>query len=180
MKNDLEKLKNAKPLSDSQVLSAAQKLIKEYSFNLNDKSYNLLFNDEDLQDIDTLRLEVNSLLNSRVAQLYTHFASWVAKIAIQTEQGVIAGITGDLLWKKCRNTDSDVSKVFCNTKPVRAAYAEHEIAKGKKDPKVKQFEHALAIENAKVPIWPALTMLERTKTFKFDSVRNAVKSKTKK
>ena len=58
--------------------------------------------------------------------------------------------------------------------------AAYDIAKKNKDPKLKQFEHALAIENAKVPIWPAITMLERTKTFKFDAVRNAVKSKAKK
>ena len=180
MKNDWEKLKNAKPLSDSQVLSAAQKLIKEYSFNLNDKSYNLLFNDEDLQDIETLRLKVNSLLNSRVAQLYAHFASWVAKIAIQTEQGTIAGMIQDLLFKKCRDTDSDLSKDFCNSKPLRKAMAAYDIAKTNKDPKLKQLEHVLAIENAKVPIWPAITMLERTKEFKFNAVRNAVKSKAKK
>lgn len=180
IKNDLEKLKNAKPLSDSQVLSAAQKLIKEYSFNLNDKSYNLLFSDEELQDIDTLRLKVNSLLNSRVAQLYTHFASWVAKIAIQTEQGTIAGMIQDLLFKKCRDIDSDLSKDFCNSKPLRKAMVAYDIAKKNKDPKLKQLEHVLAIENAKIPIWPAITILERTKEFKFDAVRNAVKSKAKK
>ena len=180
IKNDLEKLENAKPLSDSQVSSAAQKLIKEYSFNLNDKSYNLLFSDEDLQDIETLRLKVNSLLNSRVAQLYTHFASWVAKIAIQTEQGTIAGMIQDLLFKKCKGTNSDLSNVFCNLKPIRKAMVAYNIAKDKKDPNLKQFEHVLDIENAKVPIWPAMTILERTKTFKFDTVRNAVKSKAKK
>ena len=87
----------------------------------------------------------------------------------------------DLLFNTCRYTNSDVSKVFCNTKPIRQAYAECETAKDKKDPKLKQqLQHVLDIENAKVPICSALTMLERTKSFKFDSVRNAVKSKTKK
>ena len=87
----------------------------------------------------------------------------------------------DLLFNTCRNTNSDVSKVFCNTKPIRQAYAERETAKDKKDPKlIKQFDRVLNIENAKVPIQPALIMLERVKTFKFDAIRNVVKSKTKK
>ena len=156
------------------------KRIKEYSFNINDKSYNLLFTDEELQDIETLRLKVNSLLNSRVAQLYTHFASWIAKIAIQTEQGIIPGMIEDLLFNKCRDIDSDLSDVFCNSKPLRKAMTACKIAEQKKDPKLKQLERVKSIESAKIPIQPALTMLERTKTFKFDAVRNAVKSKAKK
>ena len=86
----------------------------------------------------------------------------------------------NLLFNKCRDTDSDLSNVFCNSKPLRKAMVAYDIAKKKKDPNLKQLEHVLAIENAKIPIQPAITMLERTKTFKFDAVRNAVKSKTKK
>ena len=86
----------------------------------------------------------------------------------------------DLLFKKCKRVNSDLSKVFCNLKPIRTALVAYETAKNKKDPNLKQLEHVLDIENAKVPIWPAMTILERTKTFKFDAVRNAVKSKAKK
>ena len=98
----------------------------------------------------------------------------------QTEEGTIAGIMEDSLFGKCRDINSDVSKAFCNTKAIRKAYVEQENAKNNKDPKLKQFEHVLNIEQSKTPIWPALLILGRTKTFKFDAVRNAVKSKAKK
>ena len=43
----------------------------------------------------------------------------------------------DLLFKKCRDTDSDLSKDFCNSKPLRKAMVAYDIAKKNKDPKLK-------------------------------------------
>ena len=180
IKNDLETLKNAKPLSDSQVSSAAQKLIKEYSFNINDKTHNLLFDDAELQDIDTLRNKVNSLLNSRVAQLYAHFASWIAKISIQTEIGSIAHNMRTSLFEKCNNIDSDLRKEFYNTVAVRKTLTAYETARTKKDPNLQQIAHVHQIEESKVPILPALNILARSEKFDFNQTRNAVKSRAKK
>lgn len=180
IKNDLETLENAKPLSDSQVSSAAQKLIKEYSFNINGKSHNLLFDDAELQDIDTLRNKVNSLLNSRVAQLYAHFASWIAKISIQTEIGSIAHNMRTSLFEKCNNIDSDLRKEFYNTVAVRKTLTAYETARTKKDPNLQQIAHVHQIEESKVPILPALNILARSEKFDFNQTRNAVKSRAKK
>lgn len=180
IKNDLETLENAKPLSDSQVSSAAQKLIKEYSFNINDKTHNLLFDDAELQDIDTLRNKVNSLLNSRVAQLYAHFASWIAKISIQTEIGSIAHNMRTSLFEKCNNIDSDLRKEFYNTVAVRKTLTAYETARTKKDPNLQQIAHVHQIEESKVPILPALNILARSEKFDFNQTRNAVKSRAKK
>ena len=180
IKNDLETLENAKPLSDSQVSSAAQKLIKEYSFNINGKSHNLLFDDAELQDIDTLRNKVNSLLNSRVAQLYAHFASWIAKISIQTEIGSIAHDMRRSLFEKCNNIDSDLRKEFYNTVAVRKTLTAYETARTKKDPNLQQIAHVHQIEESKVPILPALNILARSEKFDFNQTRNAVKSRAKK
>ena len=180
VKNDLETLENAKPLSDSQVSSAAQKLIKEYSFNINGKSHNLLFDDAELQDIDTLRNKVNSLLNSRVAQLYAHFASWIAKISIQTEIGSIAHDMRRSLFEKCNNIDSDLRKEFYNTVAVRKTLTAYETARTKKDPNLQQIAHVHQIEESKVPILPALNILARSEKFDFNQTRNAVKSRAKK
>lgn len=180
VKNDLETLENAKPLSDSQVSSAAQKLIKEYSFNINGKSHNLLFDDAELQDIDTLRNKVNSLLNSRVAQLYAHFASWIAKISIQTEIGSIAHNMRTSLFEKCNNIDSDLRKEFYNTVAVRKTLTAYETARTKKDPNLQQIAHVHQIEESKVPILPALNILARSEKFDFNQTRNAVKSRAKK
>lgn len=180
VKNDLETLENAKPLSDSQVSSAAQKLIKEYSFNINGKSHNLLFDDAELQDIDTLRNKVNSLLNSRVAQLYAHFASWIAKISIQTEIGSIAHDMRASLFEKCNNIDSDLRKEFYNTVAVRKTLTAYETARTKKDPNLQQIAHIHQIEESKVPILPALNILARSEKFDFNQTRNAVKSRAKK
>ena len=180
IKNDLETLENAKPLSDSQVSSAAQKLIKEYSFNINGKSHNLLFDDAELQDIDTLRNKVNSLLNSRVAQLYAHFASWIAKISIQTEIGSIAHNMRTSLFEKCNNIDSDLRKEFYNTVAVRKTLTAYETARAKKDPNLQQIAHVHQIEESKVPILPALNILARSEKFDFNQTRNAVKSRAKK
>ena len=180
IKNDLETLENAKPLSDSQVSSAAQKLIKEYSFNINGKSHNLLFDDAELQDIDTLRNKVNSLLNSRVAQLYAHFASWIAKISIQTEIGSIAHNMRTSLFEKCNNIDSDLRKEFYNTVAVRKTLTAYETARTKKDPNLQQLAHVHQIEESKVPILPALNILARSEKFDFNQTRNAVKSRAKK
>lgn len=180
IKNDLETLENAKPLSDSQVSSAAQKLIKEYSFNINDKTHNLLFDDAELQDIDTLRNKVNSLLNSRVAQLYAHFASWIAKISIQTEIGSIAHNMRNSLFEKCNNIDSDLRKEFYNTVAVRKTLTAYETARAKKDPNLQQIAHVHQIEESKVPILPALNILARSEKFDFNQTRNAVKSRAKK
>ena len=180
IKNDLETLENAKPLSDSQVSSAAQKLIKEYSFNINDKTHNLLFDDAELQDIDTLRNKVNSLLNSRVAQLYAHFASWIAKISIQTEIGSIAHNMRTSLFEKCNNIDSDLRKEFYNTVAVRKTLTTYETARAKKDPNLQQIAHVHQIEESKVPILPALNILARSEKFDFNQTRNVVKSRAKK
>ena len=180
IKNDLETLENAKPLSDSQVSSAAQKLIKEYSFNINGKTHNLLFDDAELQDIDTLRNKVNSLLNSRVAQLYAHFASWIAKISIQTEIGSIAHNMRTSLFEKCNNIDSDLRKEFYNTVAVRKTLTAYETARTKKDPNLQQIAHVHQIEESKVPILPALNILARSEKFDFNQTRNAVKSRAKK
>lgn len=180
IKNDLETLENAKPLSDSQVSSAAQKLIKEYSFNINGKSHNLLFDDAELQDIDTLRNKVNSLLNSRVAQLYAHFASWIAKISIQTEIGSIAHNMRTSLFEKCNNIDSDLRKEFYNTVAVRKTLTAYETARTNKDPNLQQIAHVHQIEESKVPILPALNILARSEKFDFNQTRNAVKSRAKK
>ena len=180
IKNDLETLENAKPLSDSQVSSAAQKLIKEYSFNINDKTHNLLFDDAELQDIDTLRNKVNSLLNSRVAQLYAHFASWIAKISIQTEIGSIAHNMRTSLFEKCNNIDSDLRKEFYNTVAVRKTLTAYETARTKKDPNLQQIAHVHQIEESKVPILPALNILARSEKFDFNQTRNVVKSRAKK
>ena len=180
IKNDLETLENAKPLSDSQVSSAAQKLIKEYSFNINGKTHNLLFDDAELQDIDTLRNKVNSLLNSRVAQLYAHFASWIAKISIQTEIGSIAHNMRTSLFEKCNNIDSDLRKEFYNTVAVRKTLTAYETARAKKDPNLQQIAHVHQIEESKVPILPALNILARSEKFDFNQTRNAVKSRAKK
>lgn len=180
IKNDLETLENAKPLSDSQVSSAAQKLIKEYSFNINGKSHNLLFDDAELQDIDTLRNKVNSLLNSRVAQLYAHFASWIAKISIQTEIGSIAHNMRASLFEKCNNIDSDLRKEFYNTVAVRKTLTAYETARTKKDPNLQQIAHVHQIEESKVPILPALNILARSEKFDFNQTRNTVKSRAKK
>lgn len=180
IKNDIETLENAKPLSDSQVSSAAQKLIKEYSFNINGKTHNLLFDDTELQDIDTLRNKVNSLLNSRVAQLYAHFASWIAKISIQTEIGSIAHNMRTSLFEKCNNIDSDLRKEFYNTVAVRKTLTAYETARTKKDPSLQQLAHVHQIEESKVPILPALNILARSEKFDFNQTRNAVKSRAKK
>ena len=180
IKNDLETLENAKPLSDSQVSSAAQKLIKEYSFNINDKTHNLLFDDAELQDIDTLRNKVNSLLNSRVAQLYAHFASWIAKISIQTEIGSIAHNMRTSLFEKCNNIDSDLRKEFYNTVAVRKTLTAYETARTNKDPNLQQIAHVHQIEESKVPILPALNILARSEKFDFNQTRNVVKSRAKK
>ena len=180
IKNYLETLENAKPLSDSQVSSAAQKLIKEYSFNINDKTHNLLFDDAELQDIDTLRNKVNSLLNSRVAQLYAHFASWIAKISIQTEIGSIAHNMRTSLFEKCNNIDSDLRKEFYNTVAVRKTLTAYETARTKKDPNLQQIAHVHQIEESKVPILPALNILARSEKFDFNQTRNVVKSRAKK
>lgn len=180
IRNDIESLENAKPLTDAQVSASAQKLIKEYSFNINGKSHNLLFDDAELQDIDTLRNKVNSLLNSRVAQLYTHFASWIAKISIQTEIGSIAHNMRTSLFEKCNNIDSDLRKVFYNTVAVRKTLTAYETARSKKDQNLKQLAHIHQVEESKVPILPALNILARSEKFDFNQTRNAVKSRVKK
>ncbi len=177
---DLKALKKAKPMSDSDVAAEAQNLIKEYSFNINGKSINLLFDENELADMDTLRNKVNSLVNSRVAQLYAHFASWIAKISIQTEIGSIAHNMNTTLFDSINNIDTDLRKEFINTVAIRKTKIALENARQQKSSDLKSIAHENQVEESKVPILPAMNILARSESYEFNKTRSNAKSRAKK
>ena len=86
IEEDLKNLKSAKDLTDVEVQEEAKKLMDIYSFKYDGKVQKLLFDKQSAQVPEAMKHRVKILLNSKVAQRFTHFACWIAKISLQVGQ----------------------------------------------------------------------------------------------
>lgn len=168
---DIVTLQDKNTMSDSEVIAAAKELNNEYSFKINNKTVSLLFDDVEMKNIDTLRNKVFSLQNSRVAQLYAHFAAWVAKVALQTEVGDLAVKYKRILSNSCMNADGD-SMTFLNVKNVQEAQAAETYAKAKGNKAdVEKAHKNLLKAQSMIPIIPAINILQRVETYGWKETR---------
>lgn len=161
--DDIENMKSADVLSDNDVVAEANKLIDEFAFKINGKKVNLLFDAKELADVKSLRNRVNCLRNSVVCQRLTHFASWAAKITIQTNIGNVAESLGQKIYDKARDVDSDVFNDFNNTNDIRQASVK--LAKDKKDVSAKADK---MFEESKSPMNIPLQILKRAVSYDFE------------
>ena len=74
VEHDIQNMAKATPIKPEDITIEAEKLIDEYSFMLNNKKVNLLFDAKDLADHERLANMIFSLKNSVVAQRFAHFA----------------------------------------------------------------------------------------------------------
>ena len=74
VEHDIQNMAKATPIKPEDITIEAEKLIDEYSFMLNNKKVNLLFDAKDLADHERLANMIFSLKNSVVAQHFAHFA----------------------------------------------------------------------------------------------------------
>ena len=83
MEEDMQRIKAAKNMSADEVSEEAKRLNDLYSFKYNGKTLKLLFDKDVMNNPEALKYRVQILLNSKVAQRFTHLASWIAKISLQ-------------------------------------------------------------------------------------------------
>ena len=166
VEHDIQNMANAKPIKPEDITIEAQKLIDDYSFMLNNKKVNLLFDAKDLADQETLANKIFSLKNSVVARRFAHFAQWISKVAIQAENGHLASDYENKLYMTLRELDTDLQRQFNNYSAIsklRPAVT--------KNPKDKVLKRQYDIEESKIPILPAVIMLHRAKSYDFNNVR---------
>ena len=166
VEHDIQNMANAKPIKPEDITIEAEKLIDEYSFMLNNKKVNLLFDAKDLADQETLANKIFSLKNSVVARRFAHFAQWISKVAIQAENGHLASDYENKLYKTLRELDTDLQRQFNNYSAIsklRPAVT--------KNPKDKVLKRQYDIEESKIPILPAVIMLHRAKSYDFNNIR---------
>lgn len=166
VEHDIQNMAKAKPIKPEDITIEAQKLIDEYSFMLNNKKVNLLFDAKDLADHERLANMIFSLKNSVVAQRFAHFAQWISKVAIQAENGLLTSYYENKLVDVILGLDTDLQYTFTNHEEV--AGTKTASMKNKKD---KSLKRKYEIETSKVPIMPAMTMLHRARSFDFNNVR---------
>ena len=166
VEHDIQNMANAKPIKPEDITIEAQKLIDEYSFMLNNKKVNLLFDAKDLVDHERLANMIFSLKNSVVAQRFAHFAQWISKVAIQAENGLLVSYYENKLVDVILGLDTDLQYTFTNHKEVAGTRTA-----SMKNPKDKSLKRKYEIETSKVPITPAMTMLHRARSFDFNNVR---------
>ena len=166
VEHDIQNMTNAKPIKPEDITIEAEKLIDEYSFMLNNKKVNLLFDAKDLADQETLANKIFSLKNSVVARRFAHFAQWISKVAIQAENGHLASDYENKLYMTLRELDTDLQRQFNNYSAIsklRPAVT--------KNPKDKVLKRQYDIEESKIPILPAVIMLHRAKSYDFNNIR---------
>ena len=166
VEHDIQNMANAKPIKSEDITIEAQKLIDDYSFMLNNKKVNLLFDAKDLADQETLANKIFSLKNSVVARRFAHFAQWISKVAIQAENGHLASDYENKLYMTLRELDTDLQRQFNNYSAIsklRPAVT--------KNPKDKVLKRQYDIEESKIPILPAVIMLHRAKSYDFNNIR---------
>lgn len=166
VEHDIQNMANAKPIKPEDITIEAQKLIDDYSFMLNNKKVNLLFDSKDLADQETLANKIFSLKNSVVARRFAHFAQWISKVAIQAENGHLASDYENKLYMTLRELDTDLQRQFNNYSAIsklRPAVT--------KNPKDKVLKRQYDIEESKIPILPAVIMLHRAKSYDFNNIR---------
>ena len=166
VEHDIQNMANAKPIKPEDITIEAEKLIDEYSFMLNNKKVNLLFDAKDLADQETLANKIFSLKNSVVARRFAHFAQWISKVAIQAENGHLASDYENKLYMTLRELDTDLQRQFNNYSAIsklRPAVT--------KNPKDKVLKRQYDIEESKIPILPAVIMLHRAKSYDFNNIR---------
>ena len=173
VEHDIQNMAKATPIKPEDITIEAEKLIDEYSFMLNNKKVNLLFDAKDLADHERLANMIFSLKNSVVAQRFAHFAQWISKVAIQAENGHLAGDYENKLLNVILGLDTDLQRTFTNHEKVSSTKKA-----SMKNPKDKSIQRQYKIETSKIPIMPAMTMLHRAKEFDFNNVRN-VRAKNK-
>ena len=166
VEHDIQNMAKAKPIKPEDITIEAQKLIDEYSFMLNNKKVNLLFDAKDLADHERLANMIFSLKNSVVAQRFAHFAQWISKVAIQAENGLLTSYYENKLVDVILGLDTDLQYTFTNHEEV--AGTKTASMKNQKD---KSLKRKYEIETSKVPIMPAMTMLHRARSFDFNNVR---------
>lgn len=166
VEHDIQNMANAKPIKPEDITIEAEKLIDEYSFMLNNKKVNLLFDAKDLADHERLANMIFSLKNSVVARRFAHFAQWISKVAIQAENGHLASDYENKLYMTLRELDTDLQRQFNNYSAIsklRPAVT--------KNPKDKVLKRQYDIEESKIPILPAVIMLHRAKSYDFNNIR---------
>ena len=166
VEHDIQNMANAKPIKPEDITIEAQKLIDDYSFMLNNKKVNVLFDAKDLADQETLANKIFSLKNSVVARRFAHFAQWISKVAIQAENGHLASDYENKLYMTLRELDTDLQRQFNNYSAIsklRPAVT--------KNPKDKVLKRQYDIEESKIPILPAVIMLHRAKSYDFNNIR---------
>ena len=104
--------------------------------------------------------------NSVVAQRFAHFAQWIAKVAIQAENGHLASDYENKLYMALRELDTDLQRKFNNYSAIAKLRPALQ-----KNPKDKALKRQMDVEESKVPILPAVLILHRAKSFDFNNVR---------
>ena len=166
VEQDIQNMAKAKPIKPSDITIEAEKLIDEYAIMLNNKKVNLLFDAKDLADQETLANKIFSLKNSVVARRFAHFAQWIAKVAIQAENGHLASDYENKLYMALRELDTDLQRKFNNYSAIAKLRPALQ-----KNPKDKALKRQMDVEESKVPILPAVLILHRAKSFDFNNVR---------
>ena len=160
VESDLEKIKRAKPLSDSAVLTEIDKIKDELSFKYGNKTVKLLFDDVKKIDINTLRNYVTVYNNSVVARRFAHIAVWLSKIALQTESTAILENTRIHIRDIFKQSNEPAYLEFINHKNISKLSTDIR-SQGKSKQKIEEY-HA---ETAKNGVALAMMLLKKAELY---------------
>ena len=162
MEEDMQRIKAAKNMSADEVSEEAKRLNDLYSFKYNGKTLKLLFDKDVMNNPEALKYRVQILLNSKVAQRFTHLASWIAKISLQVGQHKYCNDFSMFIQET--SSASKTSILFANKNATTKAMNEF-----KADRSNKAAEAKYIIETSKNPFIGAYTIMTLAKKVDFQA-----------
>ena len=156
LKSDLKRLNSGNNnISDKEALAEYNKYVEQFCVKIGTDKVYLLNNNVSANEIDLVKNIVYVLKNSVIALRFANFATWVSKIAMQTETQADLKEYKTKMLQLLNDCDSDDARAFLNKEEIAKLNAQ--LTKNGKTPQLLKEYH---IANTKIGIFVALTIFE--------------------